>query len=181
MRVDRKGVRSGSRLARVAMLALLGLTAAGCGLLPGNELRLPTEAEAHAAFEEHRGLAGVELSGNVVEVRIRQSAAQLQRGGSLWAKVGPYIYLFSPNTRDLFKAYDGVAAVRVVILTTGNVEVARATLHRDTLSDILWRRSLNILGHALQEGTQRPSRLEALVSWGERHAEYRYNPDYVPE
>ncbi|HLU24692.1 MAG TPA: hypothetical protein VKZ58_03235 [Longimicrobiales bacterium] len=181
MRIEVGFVRSGLRIARAALLMVFGLMAAGCGLLPGGELRVPTEEEARAFFEDHGGLTDVEVSGNVVVLKVRQPIEQLRRGGSLWAKVGPYIYLFSPNTQNLLKAYDGVAAVRVVTVTAGGVEVARATLHRDTLSDILWRRSLNILGHALQEGTERPRRLEELVTWGERYTEYEYNPEFIPE
>jgi len=170
------------RTAIHALLAALAIAvlASGCDHLR-REPPVPTAEQAAAFYENASGLIGVEVSGNVVEVRIRQPASQLRRGGSLWARVGPYIYLFTPGTRDLFEAYGGVAAVRVITLAPGDVEVARATLKRDALSDILWRRSLNLLGHALEEGTRRPSRLEDLVQWGERYTEYRYNPTYVPE
>lgn len=166
--------------ASVAALLAAALALTACDRLR-REPPVPTAEQAAAYYENASGLIGVELNGNVVEVRVRQPAGQLRRGGSLWARVGPYIYLFTPGTRDLLEAYGGVAAVRVITLAPGDVEVARATLMRDTLSDILWRRSLNILGHALNEGTQRPSRLEDLAEWGERHTEYRYNPNYVPE
>jgi hypothetical protein len=165
--------------ARLAALAVAALAPA-CDLLR-REAPIPTAEEAAAYYKGAAGLIGVEVSGNVVEVRIRQPESQLRRGGSLWARVGPYVYLFTPGTRDLFEAYGGVAAVRVITLAPGDVEVARATLKRDALSDILWRRSINLLGLALEEGTRRPSRLEDLVEWGERHTEYRYNPTYVPE
>lgn len=165
----------------VAALLAAALAVAGCDDLLRREPPVPTAEQAAAYYQNASGLIGVELSGNVVEVRIRQPTSQLRRGGSLWARVGPYIYLFTPGTRDLLEAYGGVAAVRVITLAPGDVEVARATLMRDTLSDILWRRSLNLLGHALGEGTRRPSRLEELAVWGERHTEYRYNPNYVPE
>jgi hypothetical protein len=69
--------------------------------------------------------------------------------------------------------------VRAISVVSG-VEIGRATLLRDELSDVLWRRTLNLLGHALREGTARPSRLEDLAEWGEEHTEYRYNPEYVP-
>ncbi len=62
---------------------------------------------------------------------------------------------------------------------SGGEEVARATLRRDALTDILWRRTLNILGHALQEGRENPRQLEKLREWSERYTEHRYNPDYV--
>lgn len=166
---------------RACAAALIAATLVSACDLFRNEAPLPTAEQAATYYENASGLIGVELSGNVVEVRIRQPASQLRRGGSLWARVGPYIYLFTPGTRDLLEAYGGVAAVRVITLAPGDVEVARATLKRDALNDILWRRSLNLLGHALGEGTRRPSRLEDLVEWGEQHTEYRYNPTYVPE
>src|SRR5690606_10846583 len=100
---------------------------------------------------------------------------------SLWARVGPYVYLLSPGTRDLFEAYPGVAAVRVITLAPGDVEVARATLLRDTLRDILWRRTLNLLGRALRDGPARPPPLQDLAEWGERYTDHRYAPRYVPE
>ncbi len=174
----RPAVRSSARACAVALVA--ATLASACDLLR-REPPVPTAEQAAAYYHNASGVIGVELSGNIVEVRVRQPANQLRRGGSLWARVGPYIYLFTPGTRDLLEAYGGVAAVRVITLAPGDVEVARATLMRDTLSDILWRRSLNLLGHALGEGTRRPSRLQDLAEWGERHTEYRYNPTYVPE
>jgi len=165
-----------------SVLFLLSLAVLpGCGLLDREPLLLPTAEEARTHYETFPDLVEVRLNGNVVEVVFAQAPAQLRRGGSLWAKVGPYIYLFTPGTRDLFEAYPGVAAVRT-ITTAGNggQEAARAMLRRDDSNDILWRRSLNLLGHALQRGTQEPKRLEELVTWGERHTEFVYNPAYVP-
>jgi hypothetical protein len=68
----------------------------------------------------------------------------------------------------------------VVTQTPDGREVARATLRRTELSDVLWRRSLNILGRALNEGTERPRILEELVDWGEDHTEFQYDPAFVP-
>ncbi len=106
---------------------------------------------------------------------MRQPREHLERGGRLWAQVGPYIYLFTPETRDLFWDYPDLAAVRVITRTTGGKEVARATLVRDTLSDVLWSRAINLAGRARVEGTQRPKAVYDLVRWGERYAEYRYS------
>lgn len=142
---------------------------------------LPTEAQVRELYAGYSRLESAELSGNVAELRFTQEASQLRRGGSLWARVGPYVYLLSPATRELFQLFPGVAAVRVITLGPGGEEVARAMLRQDALTDILWRRTLNILGHAIQEGSQRPSRLEALVQWGEKYTEFEYNPEYVPE
>jgi hypothetical protein len=127
----------------------------------------------------HGGVIGIEVSGNVAEVQVVQDGDQLARGGSLWARVGPFIYLFTPATRSVFEDHPAIAAVRVITLTPDGSEVARAMLRRDALNDARWRRSLNILGLALQEGHEHPRRLEALTDWGEGLTEYRYNPDYV--
>lgn len=139
----------------------------------------PTADEVEPYFAEHGGVIDIEMNGNVVELRVRQPFGQLQRGGSLWARVGPYVYLFTPATRSVFQDFPGIAAMRVTTVLEDNVEVARATLLRDELTDVRWRRSLNILGRALQEGRESPRRLEELTEWGEEYTEFRYNPDYV--
>lgn len=167
-----------------AGIALLAGSAAlaGCerlGLGGGAAATLPTEEEARAVYSEHPRLRDVRLNGNVVELTFDADRRNLRRGGSLWARAGLFVQLLSPATRDLLATYDGIAAVRAISVVSG-VEIGRATLLRDELSDVLWRRTLNLLGHALREGTARPSRLEDLAEWGEEHTEYRYNPEYVP-
>ena len=102
----------------------------------------------------------------------------LRRGGSLWAKVGPYIFVFSDETHQLFQDYAGLAGVRVVT-TVGGVRVASVLLARETLSDVLWRRSLNIAGKARRDGTEQVTLLQDLVRWGEDRTEYEYNPRYT--
>ncbi len=139
----------------------------------------PTAEEVAPHYVAHGGLLGIELNGNVVELTVRQPYDHLQRGGSLWARVGPYVYLFTPATRDVFSDFPGVAAVRVITVAPDGAEVARAMLHRDALSDMHWRRSLNILGHALKDGQKSPRRLEMLTDWGEAHTDFRYNPEFV--
>ena len=74
----------------------------GCDLLEKQELAIPTADEAAAFYEQHPGIDTVQVRGNVIEVRVRQPADLLRRGGSVWAMVGPYIYAFSPSTRDVF-------------------------------------------------------------------------------
>jgi len=120
-----------------------------------------------------------EMSGNVAEITIVQPSRQLRRGGSLWAKVGPYILLFSEETEDLFRHYPGLAAVRVVTVASNGPEVARALLARETLNDITWRRARTIAGLARRDGTRRPTLLEQLVEWGEDHTEFSYNPTFA--
>lgn len=138
------------------------------------------EASQVESFYTYEGDLSVEMSGNVAEITVSQDPDELRRGGALWAKVGPYVVLFSEETRDLFREFSGLAAVRVITKNPWNEEVARALMTRDALNELTWRRALNIAGHARQEGTRRPRRLEELVEWGEEHTEYRYNPDYVP-
>ena len=123
--------------------------------------------------------ASASLNGNVVDVRVRQEAAHLQRGGPLWAKVGPYIYLFSPQTREIFAEYDGVAAVRVRTVTGSGSWVAEATLHRDALNALTWKDAVRTVARARQQGTDKPGYLEDLVEFGEDRTDYRYNPSYA--
>lgn len=140
----------------------------------------PPPAEAiEPYYAGHRGVDTIRVSGNVVEVHVRQPYGQLDRGGSLWARVGPYVYLMTPSTRAVFDNFPGVAAVRVVTYLPDGEEVARAMLRRDALTDVRWRRTLNILGHALQQGRENPRKLEELTEWSEQYTEFHYNPEYV--
>jgi hypothetical protein len=92
--------------------------------------------------------------------------------------VGPYIFLFTEETYQLFEDFPGLAAVRVVT-KVGNARVASALLARDELSGVLWRRSLNIAGQARRDGTKRVTLLEDLVDWGEAHTDFTYNDRYT--
>ena len=156
----------------------LGLALAAVAGCRTEELPVPGSEEAAEYYAAVADLT-VEMSGNVAEVTVVQSAAQLRRGGSLWARVGPYIYLFSDATRSLFTDYPGLAAVRVITRTPGGTEVARATLARGTLNELTWRRALNVAGLARRDGTERVTLLEDLVEWGEDRTEFEYNPRYV--
>lgn len=138
---------------------------------------MPSAEEVEALYTSTSRLS-VEMSGNVAEVTVVQDAQQLRRGGSLWARVGPYIYLFSDATRDAFVQYNGLAAVRVITVAPGGTEVARATLLRGTLNELTWRRALNISGLARRDGTEQLTLLEDLVRWGEDRSEFEYNPRY---
>ncbi|MFW5947659.1 MAG: hypothetical protein ACOCUW_04125 [Gemmatimonadota bacterium] len=139
----------------------------------------PTADQVVSHFARHEGIDSVRMSGNVAEIHVEQPFRQLERGGSIWARVGPFVYLMTPSTRTAFEEFPGLAAVRVVTHLPDGDEVARAMLRRDTLSDILWRRTLNILGHALESGRENPRRLEELTEWAEQYADFEYNPDYV--
>lgn len=153
---------------------LLGLTSA----CEERDLTVPTADEVEEAFT-YQGALSVSMSGNVAVVTVTQPERQIRRGGTLWAKVGPYVVLFSQEAEGLFRNYPGLAGIRVVTKVPGGTEVARALLPRDGLNDLTWRRALNIAGLARRDGTRRPTLLEDLVNWGEDHTEYEYNPRFT--
>lgn len=161
--------RAATLLVAAAVVALAGCRDA--------DLTLPTDADVARYFAASRTVS-TKMAGNVAEITIAQNPDQLRRGGSLWARVGPYIYLFSEPTRDLFVDFDGLAGVRV-ITTVGNTEVARALLPRTALNDLTWRRALNVAGRARLEGTRRVALLEDLLAFGEDHARFDYNERYT--
>jgi hypothetical protein len=156
-------------------LLLIGLVLGGCEETP--DLTVPAAGQVEAAYM-YGGALTATLSGNVAEITIVQPARQIERGGTLWVKVGPYVLLFSRETQELFQRYPGLAAVRAITRTSDGTEVARATLSRNALNDLTWRRALNISGLARRDGTRRPTLLEDLVEWGEDHTDYDYNPRY---
>ena len=139
------------------------------------DLTLPTAGQVQEYYASVPGLQDAEMHGNVAVVTVRQPASQLRRGGTLWAKVGPFIYLFSEETQRLFQDFGGLGGVRVITRTETGTEVANAMLAREELSDVLWRRSLNIAGLARRDGTERVTLIEDLVDWGEDHTEFEYN------
>lgn len=158
------------------MVVASAALAVGCS--EPQDLTLPT-ADQVAAFYEYGGDLTAEVSGNVAVVTVVQSASQLRRGGTLWAKVGPYIFLFTSETRDLFEAYPGLAGVRVVTRVQNGPDVANAILSRDAMSGVQWRRALNISGRARRDGTSSLTLLEDLIRWGEDFTEFEYNPRYT--
>lgn len=165
-----------SRVGRPLLVGLAAaLLAAGCE----SEPRAPDLPGPSALDDLYGSRASASLNGNVVDVRVRQDPDHLQRGGPLWAKVGPYIYLFSPQTQEIFTEYDGVAAVRVRTVTGDESWVAEATLHRDALNAITWKDAVRTVARARQQGTDKPGYLEDLVELGEDRTEHRYNDAYT--
>lgn len=162
----------------VPVLALLGIGAACAPSTPENELPTPEELRAH--FATSRGIR-VELNGNVAELSVSQPADGLRRGGATWAKVGPYIYLFTSATMEAFQQWPGLAAVRVTTRAEGGGgNVASALLRRDTLNPVTWKRALQVSGLARRDGTERPTRVIELIRYGERTADsFEYSPRYV--
>jgi hypothetical protein len=153
---------------------LLGLTSA----CEERDLTVPTADDVEEAFT-YQGALSASMSGNVAVVTVTQPERQIRRGGTLWAKVGPYVVLFSQEAEGLFRNYPGLAGIRVVTKVPGGTEVARALLPRNRLNDLTWRRALNISGLARRDGTRRPTLLEDLVNWGEDHTDFEYNPRFT--
>ena len=158
-----------------SLLLVAALGALGC---EEPDLTLPRASDVEAHYATQRRIT-VEMSGNVAEVTVYQPSEQLRRGGSLWAKVGPYVFLFSDATRELFVQYPGLAGVRVVTRSPSGAEVARALLARDALNALTWRRALNIAGRARRDGTEKVTLLQDLVRWGEDHTTFQYADAFV--
>lgn len=160
------------------VLASLGLTWGLAACQDEPDLTLP-EPEALAGV--YGPTVDVELKGNVVDVHVIQPADQLRRGGSVWAKVGPYIYLFTPQTQQLFENYPGLGGVQVTTMDGRKRLIARAMLESGTLNGVTWRKAIGLAGRARLEGTQRPSYILDLIQYGEDLVEHEYSPRYVED
>ena len=161
-------------------MGVLRLLALGAVLAACQEVVYPVPS-AEQVSDYYAATSGVSVSmeGSVAEVTVTQPSGQLRRGGSLWAKVGPYVFLFSDETRLLMEDHPGLSGVRVVTRSSRGDLVGSALLRNGSLSETQWRRALSIAGKARLEGTQRPSLLEDLVRWGEDRSEFEYNPRYT--
>ncbi len=157
-------------------LGVATLMALGCVPTPA-DLPMPDAEQVVEYYDYAHGLEA-EIVGNVASITVEQSAQQLRDGGRLWARVGPYIFLFSEETRQLLDDWPGLAGVRVST-RVGSAEVATALLAREDMPDILWRRALNIAGKARRDGAQQMTLLEDLGAWGETHTEVEYNPRFT--
>ena len=165
-----------NRRSRIGVALSLLLGSIGC---QATDLAVPSGAEAQARFRASSTVS-VGVSGNVVEISVNQPLQQIRRGGSLWAKVGPYVYLFTEESETLLRDYPGVSGIRVITRTSRrNTEVARAFLPRDALNEITWKRAKNIAGRARRDGTRRPTLLEELVEWGQDHTEFNYSEEFA--
>jgi len=169
---------SSGRTATLTALLLAGALAANAGCERGGAggPALPAAGQIEGLYGDQ---ASVSLNGNVVDVRVEQGARQLRRGGPLWAKVGPYIFLFSPQTRQLLETYPGVAAVRVRTFAPSGDRIASVTLRRDALNAMTWDEAVRRVTRARTEGTEKPGYLEDLVEYGEDRTSFEYNPAYV--
>ncbi len=154
---------------------MLGALLTGCEKEPLVE---PTADEV-ATYYSYSGQISFRMNGNVAEVIVQQPTDQLIRGGALWARLGPYIFLFTSETQRLFADYSGLAGVRVITLDGVQREVARALLTRDTLNPITWPRAINVASVARRDGTSQPSRMQQLVRFGEQNTQFSYSSRYV--
>lgn len=165
-------------VARLRAVALIAVAATLGACAPAAEdLPLPSADEVVGYYDYANGIEA-EVVGNVASITVEQDPHQLRDGGRLWAMVGPYIFLFTEETRQLLEDYPGLAGVRVTT-RVGTAQVATALLAREEMPDILWRRSLNIAGRARRDGTNQMTLLEDLVEWGEGHTEFEYNPRFT--
>jgi hypothetical protein len=135
-----------------------------------HELALPAAGAAQARYGDDVAAA---MNGNVLELEIPLSA-ELLRGGEIWERGAPYLYLFSTATRDLFTEYPGLAAVRATALAPDGKVVATALLLRETLTETRWKHAIALAAVAQQQGTTRPRALEELIYWGDDHTEHEY-------
>lgn len=159
----------------LGLLAALALAlAAACE--PAEDRSLPSIAVLDSIYGE---AVETSLNGNVVELRITQDASQLTRGGPIWAKAGPYIYLFTPQTRSIFERFGGVGGVRATTLDSRGELVARALLERSSLNSVTWPKAINVAGRARTQGSERPQRMVDLAEFGEEHTDYEYSQSYV--
>lgn len=150
---------------------MLALTVAGCAGEPERAPVLPDPAAVEAWFGEGTEAS---LDGPVLEIRGTIPDRFLERGGRIWARSGPFLYLFNVHVRDLLVDYPDLAGVRAVTVTEGGEEIARALLLRGELHRYEWREALARASLAQTQGTESPRRLEELIEWGEEHTEYRY-------
>jgi hypothetical protein len=157
-----------------ALLVACAVPVAACAPKPATDL---PDGEALAAI--YGESAQVTLNGNVAEVRVTQSPEQLRRGGPIWAKAGPYIYLFTPQTQALFNDYGGLGGIRVTTLDGRGELVARALLKRATLNSATWPRAINVAGRARVDGTTRPQTMVDLAEFGQDHTDYEYSQRYA--
>lgn len=158
----------------VAAASLAALTL-GCGG-GAEEPAMPPEAEVQTLYGD---AVEAEISGNLIRLRVPMPAG-FERGGTLWARSGPYFYLFTTATRDLLANYPDVAAVEVIASTAEGEQVARARLLRGTLNGITWPHAIAYASQAQAEGTESPRFVDRLVRYGEDNTEFEYDPDFVP-
>ncbi len=156
---------------RKLVLTILGLAGAlGCNSAPA-DMVLPSTDEVAGWYGEG---TSADFNGNLLEIKGPMEDDYIRRGGHLWARSGPYFFLFNVHVRDLMLNYPDIAAVRVTAVTEGGEEIAVATLLRDDMNEYRWREALSRSSLAQREGTRNPRLVERLITFGEDHTEFHY-------
>lgn len=163
----------------LAGLLGLALVPAGCDAFSRPVAHAAPAAEEVRPYFAYEGELSVEMSGNVAQVTVVVDPAPFVRGGDLWAKATPFLFLFSSSTRDAFEAHPGLGGVRVITQHPNGDWMAQALLSREVLTESGWRQATNLSGLARRDGTERPGRMQDLVRWGEDRTEFQYNPGYI--
>jgi hypothetical protein len=156
------------------LLWILGMTllvgAAGCA----REARARVLPPANEVSEWYGEGTTAEFNGNLLAITGPMEPEHLQRGGQLWARSGPYFFLFNVHVRDLMDEYPDIAAVRATVVTAEGDYIAAATVRRDRMNEFRWREALAHSSLAQQRGTDNPRLVEQLVRFGQDNTEYDY-------
>lgn len=164
----------------LVVLVVAGATIGCDALFPrAGEAGPAPAADEVARHYTYEGNLSVEMSGNVAQVTVEVDPEPYRRGGDLWAKSMPYIFLFSSATRAALEEHTGLGGVRVITRHPNGDMMAQALLERDALRGRAWDQALSIAGQARTGGTARPGLMRDLVRWGEDHTEFEYNPVYI--
>jgi hypothetical protein len=157
------------------------LTAAAVGCEVGSRSQIPDPPAAAElrGYYTWQGGVEIEITGNVARVTVVVDPAPYERGGDLWLKGLPYLFLFSQGTKDALDEHPGLGGVRVVTRHPNGDVIAQALLDREGMTEYRWRQALHLAGRARQEATERPGRMRDLVEWGEDWTEFEYNSRYI--
>lgn len=120
------------------------------------------------------------FDGNLLVLTGPMESDYLERGGRLWARSGPYYFLFNVHIRDLLTEYPDIAAVRATVVTPDGEPIATATMMRDRMNEYRWREALAHSSLAQQQGTDNPRLVERLILFGEDNTEFEYGEFAVP-
>jgi hypothetical protein len=158
----------------LGMALLLGVV--GCA----REARarvLPPTSEVTEWFGEG---TTAEFNGNLLAITGPMEPEHIRGGGQLWARSGPYFFLFNVHIRDLMVEYPDIAAVRATVVTADGDYLASATLNRDRMNEFRWREALAQSSLAQRQGTENPRLIEQLVRFGQDNTEYDYGELAAP-
>jgi hypothetical protein len=143
----------------------------GCEEPDAGQPGLPDPQEVEEWFGEG---TDVELEGNLLVVRGTIGTDYLQRGGRIWARSGPYFYLFNVKVQELMVAYPDLAGVRATAVAEDGRQLATALLRRNALNELRWDEALRRATLAQTQGTDNPRYVERLIQFGEDYTEYEY-------